>query len=204
MVGGVMMYCSRAPIPDRVTGPNGAMRHAKAPAYDALGTGAKSRRGRRGRRGNQNQPLCQRRPGLHRRTTRRMEFHRRALQQALRRRPTRTRLAEGGGTPANDLAASRQLAAHSYTNNWPYDKAAGNTATAGSMMWSAASFARATFPAPAVAIISSRSIRLRPISPGLPFPDRAVVPQFCRLLASPGRSTCRSQSSERKSRQASR
>ena len=66
--------------------------------------------------------------------------------------------AEGGGDPARDAAAARQLAAfvtwtawlsatrrpdaeHSYTNNWPYDQAAGNTATAGSMMWSAASVA---------------------------------------------------------------
>ena len=66
--------------------------------------------------------------------------------------------AEGGGVAANDAQASRKLAAfvtwtawlsvakrpdanHSYTNNWPYDKAAGNTATAGSMMWSAVSVA---------------------------------------------------------------
>ncbi|HKE21579.1 MAG TPA: nitric-oxide reductase large subunit [Bryobacteraceae bacterium] len=66
--------------------------------------------------------------------------------------------AEGGGNPANDLAAAKDLAAfvtwtawlssakrpdaaHSYTNNWPYDKAAGNTATAGALMWSAASVA---------------------------------------------------------------
>jgi nitric oxide reductase subunit B len=65
---------------------------------------------------------------------------------------------EGGGNPAAELAASKQLAAfvtwtawlsaakrpeaaHSYTNNWPYDKAAGNTATAGAMMWSAVSVA---------------------------------------------------------------
>ncbi len=38
-------------------------------------------------------------------------------------------------------AAKRPDATHSYTNNWPYDKAAGNTATAGAMMWSAASVA---------------------------------------------------------------
>jgi nitric oxide reductase subunit B len=65
---------------------------------------------------------------------------------------------EGDGNPVQDRKAARQLAAfvtwtawlsaaerpdaeHSYTNNWPYDKAAGNTATAGSMMWSAASVA---------------------------------------------------------------
>ena len=69
---------------------------------------------------------------------------------------------EGGGDPAQELAASKQLAsfitwtawlsvakrpeaAHSYTNNWPYDKAAGNTATAGAMMWSAASVAGLIF-----------------------------------------------------------
>ncbi|HWQ56020.1 MAG TPA: nitric-oxide reductase large subunit [Bryobacteraceae bacterium] len=65
---------------------------------------------------------------------------------------------EGGNDPALQAAAAKKLAAfatwtawlsvtkrpeanHSYTNNWPYDKAAGNTATAGSMMWSAASVA---------------------------------------------------------------
>jgi nitric oxide reductase subunit B len=69
---------------------------------------------------------------------------------------------EGGGDPAQELAATKQLAAfvtwtawlsvakrpeaaHSYTNNWPYDQAAGNTATAGAMMWSAASVAGLIF-----------------------------------------------------------
>jgi nitric oxide reductase subunit B len=37
--------------------------------------------------------------------------------------------------------AKRPEANHSYTNNWPYDEAAGNVATAGSMMWSAVSVA---------------------------------------------------------------
>ncbi|MFB3829353.1 MAG: nitric-oxide reductase large subunit [Bryobacteraceae bacterium] len=37
--------------------------------------------------------------------------------------------------------AKRPEAQHSYTNNWPYDASVGNTATAGSMMWSAASVA---------------------------------------------------------------
>jgi nitric oxide reductase subunit B len=37
--------------------------------------------------------------------------------------------------------ANRPEAPHSYTNNWPYDKAAGNTATAGALVWSAASVA---------------------------------------------------------------
>jgi nitric oxide reductase subunit B len=35
----------------------------------------------------------------------------------------------------------RPEAAHSYTNNWPYDAAAGNTATAGAVLWSGASVA---------------------------------------------------------------
>ena len=65
---------------------------------------------------------------------------------------------EGGGNITLDRQAAKELAAfvtwtawlsvakrpeadHSYTNNWPYDKTAGNTATAGSMMWSAASVA---------------------------------------------------------------
>lgn len=37
--------------------------------------------------------------------------------------------------------ANRPEAPHSYTNNWPYDRAAGNTATAGAVVWSAASVA---------------------------------------------------------------
>ena len=41
--------------------------------------------------------------------------------------------------------AKRPEAAHSYTNNWPYDKAAGNTATAGAMLWSGASVALLLF-----------------------------------------------------------
>ncbi len=69
---------------------------------------------------------------------------------------------EGGGDPSQIAAASKKLAAfitwtawlsaakrpeadHSYTNNWPYDQAAGNTVTAGSMMWSAASVAGLLF-----------------------------------------------------------
>jgi nitric oxide reductase subunit B len=65
---------------------------------------------------------------------------------------------EGGDDPAQLRQASKELSAfvtwtawlsvakrpeanHSYTNNWPYDKAAGNTVTAGSMMWSAVSVA---------------------------------------------------------------
>ena len=41
--------------------------------------------------------------------------------------------------------AQRPEAAHSYTNNWPDHKTAGNTATAGAMMWSAASVAALLF-----------------------------------------------------------
>lgn len=65
---------------------------------------------------------------------------------------------EGGDNPAKSREASRQLAsfatwtawlavanrpdaAHSYTNNWPFDKAAGNNVTPGAMMWSAVSVA---------------------------------------------------------------
>ena len=66
--------------------------------------------------------------------------------------------AEGGDTraAARNLAAfitwtawlsvtKRPEANHSYTNNWPYDKTAGNTATAGAMMWSAVSVAGLIF-----------------------------------------------------------
>jgi nitric oxide reductase subunit B len=69
---------------------------------------------------------------------------------------------EGGGSATLDREAARNLAAfvtwtawlavtnrpgqeHSYTNNWPYDKTAGNTATAGAMMWSAMSVATLLF-----------------------------------------------------------
>ena len=65
---------------------------------------------------------------------------------------------EGGDNPAQAQIAAKQIAAfitwtawlsvtkrpeanHSYTNNWPYDKAAGNTVTGGAMMWSAVSVA---------------------------------------------------------------
>jgi nitric oxide reductase subunit B len=67
-------------------------------------------------------------------------------------------VSEGGGDRKLEHEAARQLAAfvtwtswlssakrpdaaHSYTNNWPYDKAAGNVVTAGAMMWSAVSVA---------------------------------------------------------------
>lgn len=69
---------------------------------------------------------------------------------------------EGGGQAALDAQAVKQLAAfvtwtswlsvakrpeanHSYTNNWPFDPVAGNGATSGAMMWSAASVAGLLF-----------------------------------------------------------
>jgi nitric oxide reductase subunit B len=212
VVGGVMMYHSRAPIPVRVTGPDGAtlftaadiqqgqdlfrkrglmdygtvlghgaylgpdytaealhwmtdaMRHAKAPAYDTLGTGAKAavdaevvEEIKTNRYANG--VLVFTAGQLAGWNTIVDRYNKLFAEGQLERALPKGALlpvTEGGGTPANDLAASRQLAAfvtwtawlsaakrpeaaHSYTNNWPYDKAAGNTATAGSMMWSAAS-----------------------------------------------------------------
>jgi nitric oxide reductase subunit B len=69
---------------------------------------------------------------------------------------------EGGGDRSRELLATKDLAAfvtwtawlsvakrpeatHSYTNNWPYDKTAGNTVTGAAMMWSAASVAGLIF-----------------------------------------------------------
>lgn len=71
-------------------------------------------------------------------------------------------VSEGGDNPALEREAAKQLAAfitwtswlsstkrpdagHTYTNNWPYDKTAGNVVTAGSMMWSAVSVAGLLF-----------------------------------------------------------
>lgn len=65
---------------------------------------------------------------------------------------------EGGGNAELSAEAARQMAAfatwtawlsvakrpeanHSYTNNWPYDRTAGNTATPAAMLWSGASVA---------------------------------------------------------------
>ncbi len=214
VVGGVMMYRSRAPIPDRVAGPDGAtlftaadiqqgqdlfrkrglmdygtvlghgaylgpdytaealhwmtgaMRLAKAPGYDTLGTGAKAavdaevvEEIKTNRYANGVLVFTAGQVAGWNSIVERYNklFVEGQLERAL---PKGALLpaTEGGGAPANDLAASRQLAAfvtwtawlsaakrpeadHSYTNNWPYDKAAGNTATAGSMMWSAASVA---------------------------------------------------------------
>jgi nitric oxide reductase subunit B len=215
IVGGVMMYRSRAPIPDRVVGPNGStlftstdiqngqdlfrkrglmdygtvlghgaylgpdytaealhwMVEAMRPAgYDGLSLGQKAAadaeiaaeirvnrydggtlRFTAGQVSGWN-AIVERYNKL---------FVEGQLQRAL---PKGALLpaTEGGGDPAQELAASKQLAAfvtwtawlsvakrpeaaHSYTNNWPYDKAAGNTATAGAMMWSAASVAGLIF-----------------------------------------------------------
>src|SRR5579883_2665807 len=214
IVGGVMMYRSRAPIPDRVVGPDGAtlftasdiqdgqdlfrkrglmdygtvlghgaylgpdytaealhlmtdaMHHAKDPAYDSLATGAKAAvdaevveeiKTNRYADGELNFTA-----GQVAGWSAIVNYYQRIFThgQEDRALPKGALLpvSEGGGDPAHDLAATRQLAAfvtwtawlsaakrpdaaHSYTNNWPYDKAAGNTATAGSMMWSAASVA---------------------------------------------------------------
>ncbi len=71
-------------------------------------------------------------------------------------------VSEGGENPALERQASKELAAfitwtswlsvakrpeaaHSYTNNWPFDKAAGNSVTPGAMMWSAVSVAGLLF-----------------------------------------------------------
>ncbi len=214
IVGGVLMYRSRAPIPDRVTGPDGAtlfssadiqqgqelfrkrglmdygtvlghgaylgpdytaealhwmtgaMQRQKAPDYDALGTGAKASadaevaeelkvnryangtlRFTAGQTAGWNNIVAR--------------YHKLFAEGEIARALPKGALlpaSEGGGDPALEAAASKQLAAfitwtawlsvakrpeaaHSYTNNWPYDKAAGNTATAGAMMWSAVSVA---------------------------------------------------------------
>ncbi len=218
IVGGVMMYRSRAPIPERVIGPDGAavftaddiqsgqdlfrkrglmdygtvlghgaylgpdytaealhlmteaMRRAKAPNYDSLGTGPKAAVD-----AEVIQELRVNRyaDGVLRLTAAEVEgwnaivSHYRRLfadGELARALPKGALLpaTEGGGDPVQELAATKQLAAfvtwtawlstakrpeaaHSYTNNWPFDKAAGNTATAGSLMWSAASVAGLLF-----------------------------------------------------------
>ena len=216
IVGGVMMYTSRAPIPERVVGPDGATlftaadiqsgqdlfrkrglmdygtvlghgaylgpdytaealhwmteaMRADAPITQRLASGRRPRvdaeiaaelkenryRGRR---------RCGSRPARSPGGTAIVDALRKLFMEGQLERalPKGALLpaSEGGGDPARELAATKQLAAfvtwtawlsvakrpeaaHSYTNNWPYDTAAGNTATAGSMMWSAASVARA-------------------------------------------------------------
>ena len=214
VVGGVMMYRSRAPIPDRVTGPDGAtlftawdiqngqdlfrkrglmdygtvlghgaylgpdytaealhwmtdaMHRAKAPDYDTLGVGAKAavdaevvQEIKTNRYANGVLVFTPGQVAGWNAIVERYDklFAGGQLERALPKGALLP-VAEGGGDPASDLSASRQLAAfitwtawlsaakrpeaaHSYTNNWPYDPAAGNTATGGALMWSAASVA---------------------------------------------------------------
>jgi len=119
--------------------------------------------------------------------------------------------AEGGGQAPLDREAARQLAAfatwtawlsaadrpgmtHSYTNNWPFDKAAGNGATAGAMMWSAASVAGLLFMLAVILFLQHRyklapedaeNVRLRfdiasnPLTPS----QRATAKYFLVALA---------------------
>jgi nitric oxide reductase subunit B len=217
IVGGFMMYQSRAPIPDRVNGPSGqlftaqdiqegqdlfrkrglmdygsvlghgaylgpdytaealhimtgAMQRAKSPGYDSLSVGQKAAvdaevkqelRVNRYSAGELKFTAAEE-AGWNEIVA---HYHRifaegdpdRALPEG-----ALLPASEGGSDPARQLHASKQLAAfvtwtawlsvskrpeagHSYTNNWPYDEAAGNTATAGSMMWSAASAAGLLF-----------------------------------------------------------
>ena len=214
VVGGIMMYRSRAPIPERVTGPGGAvlftsgdiqegqdlfrkrglmdygtvlghgaylgpdytaealhlmtesMRHTKDPGYETLPVGAKAaidaevvQEIKENRYANGELKFTS---GQVAGWFAIVNYYQRIFTNGQEERalPKGALLpaAEGGGDPARELTAARQLAAfvtwtawlsaakrpeadHSYTNNWPYDKAAGNTATAGSMMWSAASVA---------------------------------------------------------------
>ena len=214
VVGGVMMYRSRAPIPERVVGPDGAvlftaadiqdgqdlfrkrglmdygtvlghgaylgpdytaealhlmtdaMHRAKAPAYDSLGVGEKAavdaevvEEIKTNRYSNGELRFT---AGQVAGWSAIVNYYQKIFTSGQEERalPKGALLpvTEGGGDAARELTATRQLAAfvtwtawlsaakrpdaaHSYTNNWPYDKTAGNTATAGSMMWSAASVA---------------------------------------------------------------
>jgi nitric oxide reductase subunit B len=218
IVGGVLIYRSRAPIPDRVAGPDGGtlftaadiqqgqdlfrkrglmdygtvlghgaylgpdytaealhwmaetMRHQKAPDYDTLGVGPKAAVD-----AEVAQELKQNRyaNGVLEFTAGEVAGWNTIVQrydqlfvegQIERSLPKGALLpaSEGGGDPALVAAASKKLAAfitwtawlsvakrpeaaHSYTNNWPYDQAAGNTVTSGAMMWSAASVAGLIF-----------------------------------------------------------
>jgi nitric oxide reductase subunit B len=218
IVGGVMMYRSRAPIPDRVAGPNGAtlftasdiqqgqdlfrkrglmdygtvlghgaylgpdytaeslhwmteaMRRERTPSYDALGVGQKAAIDAEIA---QELKVNRYSAGTLVFTAGQVagwntivdHYYKLVAEGQLERALPKGALlpvAEGGGDPALDRQAARQLgafvtwtawlsvakrpeAAHSYTNNWPFDKAAGNTATAGAMMWSAVSVAALLF-----------------------------------------------------------
>ena len=63
------------------------------------------------------------------------------LQPVVLSREQARRLAAFSTWTAWLAVAKRPEAAHSYTNNWPYDKTAGNQATAGALLWSGASVA---------------------------------------------------------------
>ncbi len=218
IVGGVLMYRSRAPIPGRVAGPDGTtlftaadiqqgqdlfrmrglmdygtvlghgaylgpdytaealhwmadtMRHYKAPDYDSLGVGPKAAVD-----AEVVQELKENRysHGVLEFTAGETagwnaivdRYNKLFVDGQIERSLPKGALlpaSEGGGDPVMIAAASKKLAAfvtwtawlsaakrpdaeHSYTNNWPYDKAAGNTVTAGAMMWSAASVAGLVF-----------------------------------------------------------
>src|SRR5262245_53110812 len=218
IVGGVMTYRSRAPIPDRVAGPNGAtlftasdiqqgqdlfrkrglmdygtvlghgaylgpdytaealhwmteaMRRERIPNYDALGVGQEAAIDAEIA---QELKVNRYASGTLTFTAGQVagwniivdHYYKLVAEGQLERALPKGALlpvAEGGGDPAHDREAARQLgafvtwtawlsvakrpeAAHSYTNNWPFDKAAGNTATAGAMMWSAVSVAALLF-----------------------------------------------------------
>ncbi|MCW5977660.1 MAG: cbb3-type cytochrome c oxidase subunit I [Bryobacteraceae bacterium] len=90
---------------------------------------------------------------------------------------------EGGSDPARHAEATRQFAAfiawtawlstakrpeanHSFTNNWPYDPAAGNGPTSGALVWSAVSVAGLVFFL-AVILYFHQRYRLQPVdAPG--------------------------------------
>ncbi|MBS1856472.1 MAG: nitric-oxide reductase large subunit [Acidobacteria bacterium] len=216
IVGGVLMYRSRAPIPERVTGPDGAvlftaadiqegqdlfrkrglmdygtvlghgaylgpdytaeaihwitetMRHRKAANFEALGVGEKA--------AIDAEIAAELKANHYDATSGTLPFttgeaagwntiverYRKLIVdgQIERALPKGAILPPAEGTDtqaaAKSLAAfvtwtawlsvaKRPEANHSYTNNWPYDKTAGNTATPGAMMWSAASVAGLIF-----------------------------------------------------------
>ena len=144
-----------------------AMRERKAPGYASLGTGQKAAVDAEIA---EELKVNRYRDGVLRFTAdpgRGVGLHRRALHARIRRRAAGPRAAQrraaaGGRRRRRGRSMTPQPPAswrpsspgrrgspspngptpsHSYTNNWPYDKAAGNTATAGSMMWSAVSVA---------------------------------------------------------------
>ena len=209
IVGGVMMYRSRAPIPGSVTGPDGAVLFTAGdiqqgqdlfrkrdlmnygsvlghgaylgPDYtaEALHLMTETMRGQRstnyaalgvGQKAAINAEIAEElkenryRDGVLRFTAGQtagwnaiVDYYRKRFADGQAERSLQKGLVEARGEDsARELAAfvtwtawlavaQRPEAAHSYTNNWPYDKTAGNTATAGAMMWSAASVAALLF-----------------------------------------------------------